>query len=219
MNPNNPNIERQAVVIIHGIGEQEPMATLREFAASIIPEIENDPLGLKKKFYAKPDELSQLFDLRRITVPQDEKKTRQKTDFYEYYWAHQIRDTKASDVIGWSIGIFKHWKFVPKRLKLLHSSILLLLLLIPLLAVALFIFFPSILQKWQQNWVAFMAAGAGSVYILLKLAAMRPVTLRPNQAISSTGSRYARMALNCCASCMAKSRMGLKIHQNTAELL
>ncbi len=170
MNPITPNNERQAVVIIHGIGEQEPMATLREFAESIIPEIEDDPLGLKKKFYAKPDELSQLFDLRRITVPQDTKKTRQKTDFFEYYWAHQIRDTKASDVIGWSVGIFKHWKFVPKRLKLLHSSILLLMLLIPLLVIALFIFFPSTLQKWQQNWVAFMAAGAGTIYIALKIA-------------------------------------------------
>ena len=161
MNPKTSNSTRQAVVIIHGIGEQEPMQTLRTFAETIIPDVVDDPMGYKEKFYVKPDELSQLFDLRRITVPQDKAETRIKTDFYEYYWAHQIRNTKLRDVISWTIQIFRRWKFVPRRLKLLHSLILLIALLIPIAITCLVIQFPDL----QNKWAALLAAGAGSIYL------------------------------------------------------
>jgi hypothetical protein len=169
MNPNIPNGERQAVVIIHGIGEQEPMETLRDFAASIIPEVEqkDNPIGLKQKFYVKPDEMSQLFDLRRITVPQDAAHSRMKTDFYEYYWAHQMRDTQLSDITSWIAGIFLCWKSVPKRLRVLHHSLVLALVLIPLSLLAAYLFCPWIKHHLAATATA-MAAGAGVMYMLFK---------------------------------------------------
>ncbi|MFT3680535.1 MAG: hypothetical protein QM791_09705 [Ferruginibacter sp.] len=159
--------ERQAIVIIHGIGEQEPMQTLRGFAESVIPDVNpaDDPMGVKEKFYVKPDELSRLFDLRRLTVPQDKKKTRIKTDFYEYYWAHQLRDTQLSDVLSWIAGIFLAGKYVPPRLKTLHRTLLLIVILVPVAVFALLYFFPAV----KQHWAAFTAASAGMVYFIAKL--------------------------------------------------
>ncbi|MEO5890896.1 MAG: hypothetical protein ABIQ31_11620 [Ferruginibacter sp.] len=165
MNSLTPDSDRLAVVIIHGIGEQEPMATLRTFAESIIPAPEHNEFGVKEKFYVKPDSLSELFDLRRITIPRDKDKTRMKTDFYEYYWAHQIRDTKLNDVLSWIASIFLGYKNVPPRLRGLHTTLLLVILLIPIAIILLLIFVPFV----KTYWAAFLAAGAGSVYMILKV--------------------------------------------------
>jgi hypothetical protein len=169
MNPNISNDPRQAVVIIHGIGEQEPMETLRKFAESIIPDVEqkDNSMGLKQKFYVKPDEMSQLFDLRRITVPQDAAHSRMKTDFYEYYWAHQMRGTKLGDVISWIAGIFLRWKAVPKRLRTLHHSLVAALVLVPLSLLAAYLFSPWVKQHLATMATA-MAAGAGILYMVFK---------------------------------------------------
>lgn len=56
---------KQAVLIIHGIGEQKPMDTLRGFVDAIIA----DPKpGEGPKFWSKPDKLSELFELRKLTT-------------------------------------------------------------------------------------------------------------------------------------------------------
>src|SRR6187549_2128229 len=46
--------DRQAVVIIHGIGEQRPMQTLRGFADAVLGVLRNG----RSRFYNKPDMLS-----------------------------------------------------------------------------------------------------------------------------------------------------------------
>lgn len=75
---------KQAVVVIHGIGEQRPMDTVRGFvdALMLAPNKPNKP-----KFWSKPDPMSELFELRKLTTPQS--RTLPPTDFYEYYWAYQ----------------------------------------------------------------------------------------------------------------------------------
>ena len=87
---------KQAIVIIHGIGNQQPMETLREFVSSVIGEDEQDE---KPKFWNKPDRISNLLGLRKYTVPQ--KRYRPTTDFYEFYWAHLMKGTKLRHVRSW----------------------------------------------------------------------------------------------------------------------
>jgi len=156
--------ERQAVVIIHGMGEQEPMQTLRWLADGIVPEVKDNPMGFLQRYYVKPDELSELFDLRRITVAQDKEKTRIKTDLFEYYWAHQMRGTELSDVTSWGAQIFLRWKYMPQRLKWLHSVLVAFLVL----ALAAFVFLFFRYADLQNRWIALMAAGGGVVYFLIK---------------------------------------------------
>lgn len=90
---------KQAVVVIHGIGEQRPMDTLRGFVEAMIP---TDTPGGTPFYWSKPDRLSRNFDLRVL-----KSSGRTSTDFYEYYWAHKMQGTKVGHLLGWLWDIFK----------------------------------------------------------------------------------------------------------------
>ncbi|HCT07126.1 MAG TPA: hypothetical protein DIW86_17355 [Pseudomonas sp.] len=90
---------KQAVVVIHGIGEQRPMDTLRGFVEAMIPADTPDGTPF---YWSKPDRLSRNFDLRVL-----KSSGRTTTDFYEYYWAHKMQGTKVGHLLGWLWDIFK----------------------------------------------------------------------------------------------------------------
>jgi hypothetical protein len=87
---------KQAVVLIHGIGEQRPLETLRSFVDAILPE--TTP-GSNIRYRSKPDRMSESFELRCLQVPSN--RDRPITDFYEYYWAHHMQNSKYISVIAW----------------------------------------------------------------------------------------------------------------------
>lgn len=102
--------ERQAIIIIHGIGEQQPMTTLREFVDSVLLS-EDDPDKLL--YYSKPDLLSQSFELRRLTRPGN---IRPRTDFFEFYWAHLMPKAPWSTIIDWALLLMRrNVKYVPVK--------------------------------------------------------------------------------------------------------
>ena len=72
---------KQAVLLIHGIGDQRPMSTLRSFVEAVL----NDNKDQEAIFLNKPQQISDLYELRRYTI---EKRGIPKTHFYEFYWAH-----------------------------------------------------------------------------------------------------------------------------------
>lgn len=71
----------QAIVIIHGMGEHRPMATLRGFMAGVFRR--------EDRIESLPDPLSDSFELRRFQVPRTPERPR--TFVYEYYWTHLMR--------------------------------------------------------------------------------------------------------------------------------
>ena len=119
---------RQAVVVIHGIGEQKPMETIRSFVDSIIEDEPQNKKSEKPKFWNKPERISDLYELRRYTVPQEGQ--RPITEFYEYYWAYMMKDTNIFQVLSW-IGklLWKNPRNVPKRFIIGWGLIWLLLIL------------------------------------------------------------------------------------------
>lgn len=94
--------KRQAVVIIHGIGEQHPMKTLRGFVSSLLnyEKKETKNSSNKRTFWTKPDRISNSYELRKITAKGCDDK-RSTTHFYEYHWAANMRDTKWKHVLRW----------------------------------------------------------------------------------------------------------------------
>jgi hypothetical protein len=90
---------KQAVVVIHGIGEQRPMDTLHGFVDAMIPADTPDGTPF---YWSKPDRLSRNFDLRVL-----KSSGRTSTDFYEYYWAHKMQGTKVGHLLSWLWDIFK----------------------------------------------------------------------------------------------------------------
>lgn len=142
---------RHAVVIIHGIGEQKPMDTLRGFVSTITHKPDGDN-SADIKFYNKPDNLSTLFELRRLTTASSEAEDRIKTDFFEYYWAYNIRDTKAQQVLKWIGGIIFRWPgSLPKRIRFLHIGMWVLLLASAFLFIGGFNI--SFLKENQPVWL------------------------------------------------------------------
>lgn len=100
-------VERQAVVLIHGIGEQRPMATLRGFVAAFF-DVGN--------YHSKPDTISNSYELRRIKIRRLDKAEEPpnglnadwpQTDFYEYYWAHQMYGTRLTHITRWLLRTIK----------------------------------------------------------------------------------------------------------------
>ena len=99
----------QAVVIIHGIGEQRPMETLRSFVDAVLPEPEQGG----EKYFSKPDTLSKSFELRKL---QD--RSQPRTHFFEYYWAYQVEGTTIRQIWAWiKTLLFRKPQSVPKRLR------------------------------------------------------------------------------------------------------
>jgi hypothetical protein len=125
--------KKQAVLLIHGIGEQRPMDTLRGFVKAVWEKDEKVHSKITKHgTWSIPDSISGNYELRCLTTSQN--KNGVLTDFYEYYWAHLMEGNKISHVTAWLKRIlFKApWK-LPKPLRgiwyfLFFSSLVILYL-------------------------------------------------------------------------------------------
>lgn len=122
-----PRLKRQAVLVIHGIGEQKPMETLRSFVAAVLPG---------EGVFSKPDTISLSYELRRLTT---KLKTRQVTDFFELYWADKVEGTVFRHVFQWLRGLlFRSPARVPAHLRALWVVTWLLLIVIAGLVTAVY---------------------------------------------------------------------------------
>jgi hypothetical protein len=111
---------RQAVVIIHGIGEQRPMETLRAFVVGALRV--KDKTALDKFVFSKPDRIDDTLELRRLSavtkefVGKSPLEEECDTDFYEMYWQHLMLDTTWSSVLGWVFDLALR-RTLPDRLR------------------------------------------------------------------------------------------------------
>jgi hypothetical protein len=118
-------IKRQAVVVIHGIGEQRPMETLRGFVKGIKAELEKGPyaeLEKRSTIRSKQDSIGDIYETVRLSM--DSVRDRPITDFYEFYWAHNMRSNQFGHMMTWIRRlVFTGIGKVPPRLKRLWWSI------------------------------------------------------------------------------------------------
>jgi hypothetical protein len=101
---------RQAILIIHGIGEQEPGRTLRAFVRSGVVS----PNTADR--WVRPDRISGSFELRSVMFEATAGREMPTTDVFELYWAHVIRDTTLAQVAGWARGLLLR-RAVPRPLR------------------------------------------------------------------------------------------------------
>ena len=86
---------RQVVIVIHGIGEQRPMDTLRSFVTGVLGP--DAGAGGNPPFYNKPDPNAEGFELRRIRVFDRS----HDTDFVEFYWQHLMPIAPSRFLFSW----------------------------------------------------------------------------------------------------------------------
>jgi hypothetical protein len=130
-----PTPVRQAVVIVHGMGEQRPQQTLHGFiGAALPPRSDGVP-----PYYSEPDRVTDSFESRLYRAPREplagDPEVHAQTDFYEYHWAHLMQGNRLGDLgpmlrrmllrpvwrvpagfrlvwlVFWALGLFLLWAF------------------------------------------------------------------------------------------------------------
>lgn len=138
-------------MVIHGMGEQKPMQTLRGFVETVWQSDAALFQGLQKPddhelwdTWTKPDKLSGSAELRRITTARARDPDRpgekgKRTDFFELHWADLTADSTWGDFASWFKDLLwrRPWQCeVPKRVLLLWLLLWLLVILIVLSGLA-----------------------------------------------------------------------------------
>jgi hypothetical protein len=96
--------QKTAVVVIHGMGEQRPLETLRDLVETVyrrdltLGSLPVGPNGMLDVSIV-PDISTGSGELRRITTLKDGPQKR--TDFFEFYWADIMDGTPLDMVTGW----------------------------------------------------------------------------------------------------------------------
>ncbi len=109
---------KQAVVLIHGMGEQIPMETLRSFVDTVWvtdqgliseerPNSDTDEAREENAVWSKPDKRNRSYELWRMTTEKAADGTR--TDFYEFYWAHLMHGTTWEHLKAWLMDLLVRW--------------------------------------------------------------------------------------------------------------
>jgi hypothetical protein len=103
---------KQAVVVIHGMGEQMPMDTIKRFvlaAWETTTGLATKDLPNPTEVWSKPDVRTGSLELRRITTRQTVPTTTfdkgVRTDFYELYWADLSGGSTWDQVKAWIRGL------------------------------------------------------------------------------------------------------------------
>src|SRR5208337_1287846 len=134
----------QAVVVIHGMGEQIPMDTIKEFVRSVWQqdkEITKNGLPDPTEVWSKPDPRTGSLELRRITtretIPRPpEFRAGVRTDFYELYWADLTAGASWESLRAWVSGLLlRPLGRVPKSVRLAWAALWIGSLFVVLLAI------------------------------------------------------------------------------------
>lgn len=94
--------DKLAVVLIHGVGEQRPMDTLRGFVDAVwtSDRSAHHPHS-EPGVWSKPDRASASMELRRLTTSKSRSDAR--IDFFELYWAHEMQPASLVQVMRWML--------------------------------------------------------------------------------------------------------------------
>ncbi|MBV8110832.1 MAG: hypothetical protein JO012_13830 [Hyphomicrobiales bacterium] len=107
-----PHVDMQAVVVIHGMGEQRPMDTIKAFVRAVWETdkvITANGLPHPTQVWSKPDVRTGSLELRRITTRESIASASfphgVRTDFYELYWADLTAGSTWDQFTGWVCGL------------------------------------------------------------------------------------------------------------------
>jgi hypothetical protein len=155
---------RQAVVFIHGIGEQRPMDTLRgAMGASDVGE-----------FWNKPDRFSTGYELRRFTAGST--RSRPITDFFELYWAYHFDAGRLGSTLGWAGRLLVRRPFWRHDRPLRVAMGVLQVGVLALLAVVLFLFVRVVRADGLSEAVGWVGGTTTTALAVVNLVAGYVVT-------------------------------------------
>lgn len=146
---------RQAVLVVHGIGSQRPLATARRFT---------DLLADRSERWSKPDRLSGSAELRRFQLRRS--RNRPRTDIYELYWADKVPGTAMRQITAWLLTLLRRPSEVSPALRpvlaLLGAA---LVLAVAALVVAALTLGVDRLHGWWKSATGLAGASLAAAFI------------------------------------------------------
>lgn len=88
---------RTAVVIVHGMGEQLPLETLRQFVRTAMPKFQGN-----REYWSRPAVITDSYEARRMLAPRRPNKgpvEYAQTEFFEYHWSYKMTGNKLTDFV------------------------------------------------------------------------------------------------------------------------
>ncbi|MBE7733114.1 hypothetical protein [Devosia faecipullorum] len=170
---NRAPIKRQAVVIVHGQGEQRPMGTIRDFVRVLWQD--NPELDAPAETHARPrpvwivpDDKSGLYELQRITTPEHNGR---RSDFFELYYADLLNATPLRNLWRWIKRLL--WidpGYVPRHMRWPWAVFWGLTIISIITALAALLALPRLFTfDWYEHFLS-PAARRGHVISLVGLA-------------------------------------------------
>jgi hypothetical protein len=160
---------KQAIIVIHGMGEQMPMDTIKGFvraAWETAKGLADEGLPNPTEVWSKPDVRTGSLELRRITTRQSKPvqgvfPTGVRSDFYELYWADLSGGSTWNQVQDWISGLlFRNPRTqVPPNVRLAWIVLWLIALSVVLLLVAAILPDPATVgsinlwEYWPLQWL------------------------------------------------------------------
>ncbi|HEX6301498.1 MAG TPA: hypothetical protein VF148_13620 [Acidimicrobiia bacterium] len=88
---------RQAIVIVHGMGEQKPQDQIRRFVDTAFPLVKGE-----RVYVSRPDNVADSYEARRYLAPRqvddDGEEIYAQTELYELHWAHLMQGNRLDDL-------------------------------------------------------------------------------------------------------------------------
>src|SRR5262245_12901078 len=109
---------RQAIVLVHGMGEQVPMETVRDFADAVWKtdrDVQGSDGEKAGELFSVPDPNSGSRELRRISTRSSRPRAGAgeaycvRNEFFELYWADSTNDTTWPDFLRWYWRLVFRW--------------------------------------------------------------------------------------------------------------
>jgi hypothetical protein len=166
--PTEKHSRRQAVLVIHGIGEQKPMETLRSFVEAIWTRRSDGSVDPDKRSWLRPDEISDSFDLRQICTKASGRDVR--TDFFELYWAHLMTGNRLVSVWNWIIFdlLLRPGRTMPPPMRQARRAI------VPLAVIILVLIAHLLVAEEQPWWLLGIEWFAVAIFVLVNLVFLGP---------------------------------------------
>lgn len=136
---NQPDV-RTAVVIVHGMGEQLPLETLKRFVMTALPKVDG-----KRRYFSRPARVTESYEARRFLAhrqpwgPGDA--IHGQVEFFEYHWSYKMTGNQLTDFVPTFARLM--WR-TPKTVPY------------------------GLLVVWWFAWVLILAVGALLIWLLVQ---------------------------------------------------
>lgn len=197
-----------AVLVVHGIGQQMPMDTLRSLVTTVFGK---RPDGSDRKITSKVDRESSFLDLRRLVLPADE--GRGRVDFFEVYWAPILSGGSAAAVISWTVKMLLRRPKGKQMCQIVWTLRGILFLLIALAVLLSYLFRDTEVLRYLAPLVPLLVAvrpilEGGASRCSPSHWLMQADGLPPSRGISPNATGFVRSGLTYSLTCTGPRPMG-----------